>query len=94
MWSDSLNSLSLNISHFRRSSGSYYYTCTEVLIGSTRCACQILMDPEISRQILEKSPITKFHENRSTGKAVLWLQACTESPKDVRTKYFKYSGAE
>jgi hypothetical protein len=52
------------------------------------------MDLEISRQFLEKSPSIGFQENLSTGKALPWLQASTESSKDVRTRYYKWSRAK
>jgi hypothetical protein len=35
---------------------------------STNHSCYILVNVEFSRQILEKSPNTKFHENPPSGK--------------------------
>ena len=53
--------------HSKNNSASFYHKCILVFNKSTCYSCPILMTLEVARQIFEKYPNTKRHENLSSG---------------------------
>ena len=61
---------------------------------SLRNFCQILVEIEISRQIFEKFPNIKFHENPSSGSRVLCgrtdRQSQTEEHDEGNSRFLQF----
>ena len=75
-----------NISHSKKNWARYDQNCISVFIYSTGYYCSNLMDLEFSRQIFEKYPNMKFHENPSIEKRVV---ACGQT--DVTKQISRFS---
>ena len=74
-----------NISRSKKNWGRYDQKCVLVFMWSTPCSPQILMKLEISRQIFEKVPNIKFHENPSSGS---WVFLCGKADMKKLTAAF------